>query len=96
MATNKVYNKTEDYERIIQPIVSELIIECQKLGIPMFFSTAISNSNAMTEYKSEMVSPEMLDVSLTDDKITPMLLVLNGFTPTRGDVKPEIEEEFQM
>lgn len=90
----KIYNKTEDYENIIQPLINNLMVECQRLSIPMFFSAAIANNNSCTEYRSKMVSPVMLDFTLTDDLISPMLLVLNGFKPMRGDVAPE--EEFEV
>lgn len=92
----KTYDKTEIYTNEILPVLKQLAILCQKEEIPMFMAFAVSNNADGTVYKTQMASPELLNIDLTNDKLTSMLLLLqDGFMVSRGNL-PIAEEEFDF
>lgn len=87
-----LYNKEQEYDEKIAPLIKNLMLECQKIGVPMFFSAAVANEGGKTKYRSEMISPLVFNTELYDDKLTSELLILNGFVPSKGDIPIEDEE----
>lgn len=75
----KYFDKTEIYESKIAPLVEELILQCNKERLPLFISIGVANSEKETIYKSDLLSPFTYGFSVTDDKSTEYLNVINGF-----------------
>lgn len=60
--------------------IKVLQIMCQHMKVPMFCSIVEKDSVLGTKYYSEAVTPQALGLYLRKDYISPMLLVLNGFS----------------
>lgn len=97
---NDIINDRELFEKFknqnIEPkdIISTLDylkLLCEAKKIPFFACMAISDDERETEYLSAIASPKMLDVELTDDKISPMLLLMSGFKINKMN-QTEIED----
>ena len=73
------YNKSEEYNEKIAPLVEQLRKECYFLKIPMFFTAAVQNNQSGTDYKTEMISAMCVDAVLQDDKVAKLTNVMNGF-----------------
>lgn len=72
--------KSQDIEpKDIASTLEYLKFICEANKIPFFACMAVSDNGEDTEYISNIASPSMLDVELSNDKITPMLLVMAGF-----------------
>lgn len=72
------YDKKEQYEQAIQPLVRELVSKCYVAGIPCFFAAAIKEDES-TEYSNEMVSAAVLGKKLSDDRIARFVNVIRGY-----------------
>jgi len=85
----KDFNKESVYDTQIFAAAKALAALCYKHGIPMFFSTAVKNTDdGTTEYRSEYVSAAKASVSLLDDQLSRHVNVKNGFItvlPTKLD-----------
>lgn len=63
----------------VEPLVREVRKACYEQKIPMFFTAAVSDGKQGTEYRSAMISPGLVDVTLSDNRIAKMANVANGF-----------------
>lgn len=77
-------------EKIAKPL-KEIMNVCRENEIPVFFAVAVTDDGEKTEYLSEILSPAVAEKELTDDKITKMLNVMNGFDtlPPRETIMAE-------
>lgn len=94
-------NAEKIYKKELQGLVKEIKDICVINKIPMFFTIAINDDGNNTKYEttttvkstadhyiSEAVTPIANNIELTDDRITKMLAVMNGF-----DVVPQHKVE---
>nr|WP_303180680.1 hypothetical protein [Lachnoclostridium phocaeense] len=72
------YNKMDVYDEKIRPLIDELKKTCILEQMPMFVTIAVENDATYTSYKSDMVLAGS-GVSLTDNRISDLLLILNHF-----------------
>lgn len=72
-------NQTKLIADEIAPHVEAIKLACVKNGIPFFFSIAAEDDGKTTKYISEILSPKISGTQLTEDRITNMLNVANGF-----------------
>ncbi len=63
----------------IAPHLNEIKKICSINKIPFFFSVAAQDDGVQTTYLSEIISPKTSGTQLSNDKITPMLNIVNGF-----------------
>lgn len=63
----------------IKPKIEEIKKICAMYKIPFFFTVLESDDGTSSKYISEIESPTVADKSLTSDKITPLINVMNGF-----------------
>lgn len=84
------FNKKKIYNEQVAPIVTELKNVCTKNGIPVFITSCVADGQKGCQYESDMVSPTMLKLDLTDDHYPKHLAVLNGFEV--APFKKEVEE----
>lgn len=71
-------NKSIIKSKIMKPL-TEIVKTCKENSIPFFFAIPTSDNGKQTEYFSEILSPAVAEQELSDDKITKMLNVMNGF-----------------
>lgn len=90
------FDKTEFYKETLQPILSQLKMECASHNVPFFVTVVTKNSEAGTEYHSDMVLASA-KTQLADDRISKMLLHMRGFPtvlPERVKKAEEILEDY--
>ena len=90
------YDKTDYYNSNIEPIVHELKKECGTNNIPFFITIATKNTETGTHYESDMILASA-QTHLTDNRISKMLLALNGVDtklPDQVKKAKEILEEY--
>lgn len=73
------FNKKKGYEQNIKEKVDALILECRKEQVPCFISVAVANNEKETVYNNLAVTPNFLNMNLSDDKIADHINVMNGF-----------------
>lgn len=74
------YNKSTIYHTEIEPVVKKLTALCYEKGLPCFISVALANNDeGWTDYASDLVSPDKVNVELNDDHISRHVNILNGF-----------------
>lgn len=74
------YDKSSVYASDIEPLVKKLTALCYEKGLPCFVSVALSNNDeGWTDYASDLVSSDKVNVELNDDHISRHVNVLNGF-----------------
>lgn len=92
MLNENFYSKKEVYEEKIEPIIRELKNVCNSERMPMFVSVATENSIEGTTYASDVVLAST-GTALTDNRISSILLSLNGFEIDYPDyIKKNIRE----
>lgn len=62
---------------------------CKKNGVPYFLVIAGSDNGQETEYHTQFLTPGVSGTKLSDDKITKMLNVMNGFNTVPPTPVPE-------
>lgn len=81
------YDKEKEFEETISPILEKLTHACLANRIPFFCSFCTKNDKKKSEYISEGVSPETLDIQLADNFFDRMLMVVNGFDTIPRDIE---------
>lgn len=83
-------NKNIVKTKIAKPL-GEIAKVCRENKIPFFFAVPVFNDEEKTDYYTEILSPAVAEQELTDDKITKMLNVMNGFDtlPPREPIMAE-------
>lgn len=89
-------NKLEVVKENIIPVLQELKKQCLLAGVPFFASIAAGDivdpetKEETTRYISEIITPVVVNTKLTDDKITKMLNIMNGFDVVDPNIKFEV------
>lgn len=73
-----IYDKRKIYRSKIAPLIKELKVRCNLECMPMFITVAVANSEEGTKYMNDAIHAG-IDVTLKDDRISDVLLLLNGF-----------------
>ena len=71
-------------------LVEEIDLFCKKTNIPYFFAIPTENTTDGTSYFYSYLSPGVAEIKLTDDKISKMMNVANGFNTVPPVPVPEI------
>lgn len=90
------FNNQEIIKKEIQPLLRLMKDICLKNQIPMFVALAEKEDGEhMTSYYTDIVSPALLEMKLSNDKISPMLKVVNdGFDVVPAMMQDTIEMDF--
>lgn len=80
-------------EKDLIPLISQLKEYCKNNKIPMFLSIVSTDNGSETNYFSEIISPTSLNVNISDDKITSMINVINGFRTIPPHKTLEVEDD---
>lgn len=89
------YDRTDVVKKEIIPLIKNLKEICLREQIPMFVSFASRDTGAETDYLNEMLSPVSLGIQLSNDKISPMLKVVNdNFDVVPKSLHEPLEIEF--
>lgn len=90
------FNNASVIKNDIQPLIRALKDVCIQNNIPMFIAVAEKdNGTDPTSYYTEILSPVILGMKLTNDKISPMLKVVNeGFDLVPSMLQDTIEMDF--
>ena len=72
------FNKKDVYTDKIEPLINQLKKACNLEKMPTFITVAVQNGPKGTEYKSDMILSSS-DIKLTDNRISSILLKINGF-----------------
>jgi len=72
------FDKQVIYNDIIKQKVQELHKLCILEKLPMFLSICTKNDEDTTWYENIMISPETMDMNLSNNVISKMVLCLNG------------------
>ena len=70
--------------------INEIDQYCKKNNIPYFFAVPTANESEGTTYFYSYLSPGVAEIKLTDDKISKMMNVANGFNTVPPVPIPEI------
>ena len=70
--------------------INEIDQYCKKNNIPYFFAVPPANESEGTTYFYSYLSPGVAEIKLTDDKISKMMNVANGFNTVPPVPIPEI------
>lgn len=73
------FTKSGKYDDEIKELVKRIKLICLKEKIPMFMSFAVEDDGKGTVYKNEMISQELVNQKLSDDKISKLVNIMNGF-----------------
>lgn len=73
------FDKTENYNSNILPILEKLKKACIKNEIPFFFAACVKNDENTSEYEKEIYSGLAHDISLTKDYIPDLVKITLGF-----------------
>ena len=73
------YNKEKVVKSEIVPLMEALLKVCNEQQVPIFISVASKNSEEGTSYELISLSPDVLGVSLADNKFSKFVNVMNGF-----------------
>ncbi len=90
--TSHIYNKQEEFEDKIKPLVDEIERLCYKGKIPMFASFAIQNSARDTNYHNMFISPKIVNQKLQKDFMKQYIRIINGYKV----IAPRDETEIPM
>lgn len=74
-----MFDRTEDYNEKIKPILKELNRMCVICGIPYFGAFCIKEQDGKTYYKNILYSANSMSTILSDDQICKHINVANGF-----------------
>ena len=77
---NNIYDKKNCGQ--IKELIQKLKITCNQERLPMFVTVSVKNTKENTEYLSDMILAGN-GCALTEDRISKLLLALNGF-----DIEP--------
>ena len=89
------YDRTAEYEANVLPLLKKLMAECDRLGIPAYFSCAVSDDGKTTEYKNDIISCACVDRELSRDLFPKYALVYDGFNVVPYNDVSLIEEEMR-
>ena len=89
------YDRTAEYEANVAPVVKKLMAECDRLGIPAYFSCAVSDDGKTTQYRNDIVSSACVDRELSRDLFPKYALVYDGFNVVPYNDVSLIEEEMR-
>lgn len=88
------FDKSVVVKKEIAPLIKNIKEICLREQIPMFVSIAAKDMGN-TEYVNEMLSPVSLGIQLSNDKISPMLKVVNdNFDVVPKHLHEPLEIEF--
>ena len=79
MNKNLIIDNNAVISEQIAPKVEEIKKICAMYNIPFFFSVLAEDDGENSKYISEIISPSVTGVHATNDRITPLLNVMNGF-----------------
>jgi hypothetical protein len=85
-------NNRETIVEEIMPLFEQLKKACVLHQIPFFCTALLSDDGNVSQYISELLSPTVADKDISDDRITPLLNVMNGF----NTVPPIYESHFDL
>lgn len=88
-----VYNRQQEYDQTIAPVVEQLLKACNRANIPVFVTACISNEHGRSEYRSKMLSASALGLELYSDTFVNHACVMRGFTTVPPSSVTEIEYE---
>lgn len=74
-----MFDRTEDYEKKIKPLLKELNRLCVISGIPYFAAFCVKEQEGQTSYRNVVYSANSLNTKLSDDQICKHINVANGF-----------------
>lgn len=84
------FNKRK-HEEELKNKIQELTKYCMFNGIPLFVTACIDDNGKKSEYISEMVSPDVLDVNLSDNRFPKYVNIGLGFDTVPANEIIEIE-----
>lgn len=90
------FDETKFYKETLAPMIMDFKLECSAHNIPFFITVATKNSEAGTVYHSDMILASA-KTHLSDDRISKLLLRVNGFhttLPARVKKAEQILEEY--
>lgn len=96
LVNSMAYDKKEEYEAIIQPLVKKLMAECDRLSLPAYFSCAVADDGKNTQYMNDIVSSVSVDRTLANDLFPKYALVYDGFNVVPYNDVSLIEEEMRL
>lgn len=73
------FSKKSDYDTHVKEHVKDVLLQCDRFGIPAFMTFAVENSEKGTNYITEMNSAGANGIKLKDDRIAKHALVEAGF-----------------
>lgn len=81
----------KEHEEELKNKIQELARFCMFNGIPLFVTACLSDDGEKTEYVSEMVSPDVLSVNLSDNRFPKYVNVGLGFETVPANEVIEVE-----
>ena len=90
------FDETKFYKETLAPMIMDFKRECSAHNITFFITVATKNSEAGTVYHSDMILASA-KTHLSDDRISKLLLRVNGFhttLPSRVKKAEQILEEY--
>lgn len=92
-----IYNKTDEFDKKILPLLQEARAICRELEIPFFYVAAVKNTDKHTSCTRGGVMPQSMGVNLTESEFENHLLVSNGFlveNPAREKISSVAVHEY--
>ena len=74
-----MFDRTDDYEEKIKPILKELNRMCVICGIPYFAAFCVKDMDGKTSYRNVLYSASNMSTVLSDDQLCKHINVANGF-----------------
>lgn len=73
------FSKKDIFDNNIKPQIESLIVNCRKEGFPLFISACYENDESNSKYFSTIVSPKLLNITLSNDYLAEYLKVARGY-----------------
>ncbi len=89
----KNFNNKKVIKDEIVDTVLRLKALCRQYGIPCFVAMPEVEDGKKTQYYTEILSPAVLEMELSDDRISQMINVINGFdtVPPRSAIEIDFD-----
>lgn len=85
-----MFDNRKIYASELENDAKKIVEKCIHNKVPVFITFAIVDDNNKTEYQSFVADPDVMDLTIHDDRIKKHINVMNGFET----VLPLKEESF--
>ena len=88
---NSAYDRREEFEAGVRPVMGSVRELCGKHGIPYFATFAVASENGEYAYEREALTPADLGMDLPGCEVLPLTVIAGGGKAVPASQLTEIE-----